>query len=85
MKEFNKLAQDKSVDEYVERFEELEPLINALSPSPRESYYFSSFISGLNDDIRSIVKIFKPTILLNSKMSPLIQWPREAESCRRVI
>jgi hypothetical protein len=50
------------VDEYVERFEKLEPLINASSL--RESFYISSFISGLKDDIRSMLKIFKPTILL---------------------
>jgi len=46
----------------VERFEKLEPLINASSL--RESFYISSFISGLKDDIRSMLKIFKPTILL---------------------
>lgn len=32
VEELNKLAQDKSVDEYVERFEELESLMNALIP-----------------------------------------------------
>lgn len=37
MEEFNKLAQDKSVDEYVERFEELKSLINALNLSDRKS------------------------------------------------
>jgi hypothetical protein len=32
VEELNKLAQDKSVDEYVERFEELKSLMNALIP-----------------------------------------------------
>jgi len=65
VEEFNKLAQDKVwismwKDLNVERFEELKPLINASSL--RESFYISNFISGLKDDIISMLKIFKPTI-----------------------
>jgi hypothetical protein len=52
VEEFNKLIQDRSVDDYIERFEELRSLMNALNPSLTESYYISSFISGLKEDIK---------------------------------
>ena len=64
MEEFNKLIQDKSVDDYIERFEELRSLMSALNPSLAESYYVSSFISGLKEDIKPMLKILKPSNVL---------------------
>jgi hypothetical protein len=64
VEEFNKLIQDRSVDDYIERFEELRSLMNALNPSLTESYYISSFISGLKEDIKSMLKILKPSNVL---------------------
>lgn len=46
--------QEGSVDEYVEKFKELK--------SP-ESYYISSFVSGLKEDIKPMLKILKPMAL----------------------
>lgn len=64
VEEFNKLVQDKSMDDYVEKFEELKSLMSALNPSLLESYYVSSFISGLKDDIKPMLKILKPLNVL---------------------
>ena len=64
VEEFNKLNQDKSVDDYIERFEELRSLMSALNPSLAESYYVSSFINGLKEDIKSMLKILKPLNVL---------------------
>ena len=60
VEEFNKLTQEKSVDDYIERFEELKSLMSALNPALSESYYVSSFISGLKEDIKPMLKILKP-------------------------
>jgi hypothetical protein len=64
VEEFNKLIQDKSVDDYIERFEELRSLMSALNPSLTESYYVSSFISRLKEDIKPMLKILKPANVL---------------------
>jgi hypothetical protein len=52
------------VDDYVEKFEELKSLMSALNPSLPESYYIFSFISGLKDDIKPMLKILKPLNVL---------------------
>jgi hypothetical protein len=64
VEEFNKLIQDRSVDDYIERFEELRSLMSALNPSLIESYYVSSYISGLKEDIKLMLKIMKPSNVL---------------------
>lgn len=48
------------------RFEKLKSLMNALNPSLSMSYYICSFISGLKDDTNPILKIFKPTTLMQA-------------------
>ena len=60
MEEFNKLTQEKSVDDYIERFEELKLVMSTLNPALSEAYYVSSFISGLKEDIKPMLKILKP-------------------------
>lgn len=55
--------QEGSVDEYVEKFKELESLMHGLNPSLPESYYISSFVSGLKEDIKLMLKILKPMAL----------------------
>jgi type II secretory pathway component PulJ len=64
VEEFNKLAQNKSVNEHVERFEELKSLMNALNRSLPKLYYISSFASGLKDDV--MLKILKLTMLVQT-------------------
>ena len=60
------LAQDQGVDGYVKRLEELKFLISVLIHSLLESYYILSFISGLRKDVRPILKIHKPIILVQA-------------------
>jgi hypothetical protein len=66
VEEFNKLIQKGDIDEYVERFEELKSLMYSLNPSLPESYYISSFISGLKEEIKLMLKILKPTTLIQA-------------------
>jgi hypothetical protein len=63
VEEFNKLAQNKNMEEHVKKFKELKDLMNALNPL---AYYILIFLSGLKDDIRSTLKILKPATLIPS-------------------
>jgi hypothetical protein len=64
VEEFNKLVQDRSVEEYVEKFEEIKSLMNALNPILPETYYISSLLDGMKDGIRPMLKILKPATLM---------------------
>lgn len=63
---FNKLQQISSVLEYQEQFEELKTRMLVRDPRLPESYFISSFISGLKEDIKPIVKMMKPGTLLET-------------------
>ncbi|KAF5466832.1 hypothetical protein F2P56_016722, partial [Juglans regia] len=60
MEQLAKLSQKGSVDDYKTEFEALSNRLRGLS----EIYKLSCFLSGLKDDIRLSVKMFKPTDLL---------------------
>ncbi|KAL4346721.1 hypothetical protein GQ457_17G027640 [Hibiscus cannabinus] len=60
IEEFNKLVQRTTVDEYQERFEELKPYIIQQNPYQEETYFVSSFLSGLKEELRYKVKINQP-------------------------
>lgn len=62
--EFNKMKQAKVVRKYVERFEDINSLMNTFNPSLLYLYYVSSFISMLKDDIKPMLNILKPTTLI---------------------
>ncbi|KAL5729826.1 hypothetical protein ACHQM5_002722 [Ranunculus cassubicifolius] len=61
--EFNKLQQTSTVDEYQNRFEELKSLMLQKNPHLTAEYFIMSFISGLKDDIRHMVQMFRPASL----------------------
>nr|XP_027126124.1 uncharacterized protein LOC113742491 [Coffea arabica] len=63
VEEFNKLQQRGTVEEYEEKFEELKTLMVLRNPKLDELYFVSSFISGLKEEIRPMVKMFKPQTL----------------------
>ena len=65
VEEFNKLTQERGRGKYDEKFEELKSLISILNSSLAKSYYVSSFINGLIDDIKPMFKILKPTALVH--------------------
>ena len=58
--EFNKLRQTGSVENYQKRFEELRSLMIQHNPHPSETYFVSSYLSGLNYGLRPMVKVLKP-------------------------
>ncbi|XP_027183811.1 uncharacterized protein LOC113782099 [Coffea eugenioides] len=66
VEEFNKLQQRGSVEEYEEKFEELKTLMLMKNPRLDELYFVSSFISGLKEDIKPMVKMFKPQTLMKA-------------------
>ncbi|KAH6792935.1 hypothetical protein C2S52_003412 [Perilla frutescens var. hirtella] len=62
--EFNKLKHTGSYEDYVERFEELKACMDLLHPGEfTESYYMASFLSGLRDELKSAIMMFKPSDL----------------------
>lgn len=63
IEEFNKLKQKGIIEEYQVRFEELRSLLSLSHPSLDEAYFVSSFICGLDDQIRSTVKMLYPTLV----------------------
>lgn len=49
--QFHNLKQTGSVMDYVDRFEEMVSMVRRNNPALRDTYYISSFISGLKDYI----------------------------------
>ena len=64
--EFNKLAQNGTVLEYVERFEELKSVVLSRNPHLDEIYFISSFISRLKGELKPMVRLMKPRTLLDA-------------------
>ncbi|XP_026400008.1 uncharacterized protein LOC113295889 [Papaver somniferum] len=58
---FNKLSQLTTVEEYFDRYESLKAIMKARNPSLSDDYFTMSFISGLKDEIRHPVQMFKPS------------------------
>lgn len=63
IEEFNKLQQTGTVLEYQERFEELKSLLLTKDPRLPETYFISSFISGLREELKPAVRMMKPVTL----------------------
>lgn len=51
VEEFNKIRQGGLVADYQRTFEELKALMLNHNPYLTEAYFFSSFISGLNEEL----------------------------------
>nr|XP_027093534.1 uncharacterized protein LOC113713927 [Coffea arabica] len=63
VEEFSKLSQSSTVLAYQEKFEELRSIVMIQVPELTESYYISSFLSGLRGEIKSAVKMHRPDTL----------------------
>lgn len=74
VEEFSKVQLKTTVLDYQERFEELRLEVMLRVLELPESYYVSSFLSGLPKELRSIVKIHKP-----SKLSEVFEIARLQE------
>ncbi|KAL4379604.1 hypothetical protein GQ457_02G023110 [Hibiscus cannabinus] len=66
IEEFNKLLQKSTVDEYQERFEELQPFMLQHNAHLGEDYFISSFISGLKEELKHKVKVHEPKTLADA-------------------
>nr|CAD1832908.1 unnamed protein product [Ananas comosus var. bracteatus] len=66
VEEFNKLAQSGSVEEYQEQFEDLRARILTTGSQFTPEYFLSSFLSGLKEEVRAAVKMFKPRTLVQA-------------------
>ena len=60
VEEFNKLQQKGTVEEYEEKFEEFKTPMLTRNPKLDESYFVSSFVSGLKEEIKPMIEMFKP-------------------------
>lgn len=60
VKEFNKLQQVDSIEKYQEDFESFRSLLLAKNPYLTEQYFLSSFISGLKEELKPMVRLMKP-------------------------
>ena len=63
VEEFNKLQQARKVEEYQEKFEELKTLMMIKKSHLDEEYFVSSFISGLRDEITTMIRMLRTTTL----------------------
>jgi len=61
--QFHNLKQTTSVTEFVEKFEELMSSVKRTNPSLTESYFVSSFVSGLKEYIQHHLQCYKPSNL----------------------
>lgn len=63
IEEFNKLKQTDSVETYQVRFEELRSLMLQHNPHLSETYFVSNYLSGLNEELRPMVKVLRPQMM----------------------
>nr|XP_027090423.1 uncharacterized protein LOC113711457 [Coffea arabica] len=63
VEEFNKLQLSTTVLAYQEKFEDLRSEVMIRVPHLSESYFVSSFLSGLPEELRSLVRTHKPETL----------------------
>ncbi|XP_026428893.1 uncharacterized protein LOC113324818 [Papaver somniferum] len=57
---FNKLSQNSSVEAYYDQWEHYKTFMVANNPTLPENFYTLSFISGLKEEIRTTIQMFKP-------------------------
>ncbi|KAL4281537.1 hypothetical protein GQ457_03G002250 [Hibiscus cannabinus] len=81
VEEFNKIVQKGSVEEYQERFEELQPLMLQQNSQLSEGYFVSSFISGLKEELKHKVKVLEPKSVFDAaRQAKLYELAMEIET-----
>lgn len=58
--QFNKLRQSRNLESYVDQFEDLRATILEFNLALTEPHFLHSFVSGLHEEIRHGVMLFKP-------------------------
>ncbi|XP_027151895.1 uncharacterized protein LOC113751950 [Coffea eugenioides] len=82
IEEFNKLMQTGSVTEYLEKFEQLKSMVMLSLPGQPDSYYKSCFLSGLKEEIVSMVRMTRPHTLADTIEAAKLQ-ERNLEAIRK--
>lgn len=89
MEEFMRIRQEGTIEEYLNRFEDVRIILERIMPSLEELSLLSILVGGLRDEVRPVVRMLKPTtlaqafqtarlqeqFLISSKKSNLIQKP----------
>lgn len=75
VEEFNKLTQEDTVINYQENFEKMRSLLLIENPGLLKKYSISSFITGLNEELRPTVRRHKP-LTLNHAFE-LVLWQKQ--------
>ncbi|XP_052203128.1 uncharacterized protein LOC127808594 [Diospyros lotus] len=73
IEEFNKLRQTGSVGSYLKKFEELRSYMVSHNHHLSEAYFVSSFMSGLSEELRPMVKMMKPRTVEQASKSARLQ------------
>ncbi|CAM8889632.1 unnamed protein product [Rhodiola kirilowii] len=60
VEEFNHLKQAGNVNDYIQKFEELMGMMIRENPNLSDRYFVYSFVGGLNDAIKSLVRTHNP-------------------------
>lgn len=73
VKDFNKLQQKNTINDYQERFEEMRSLMLLKNQRLSEDYFISNFISGLREEIKVMLRMLKPRTLLETYEMAFLQ------------
>ncbi|XP_071924641.1 uncharacterized protein [Coffea arabica] len=73
IEEFNKLMQTGSVADYLEKFEMLKAQVMPSLPHQQDCYYKTCFLSGLKEEIVTMVKLAKPKTLAEAVEAAKLQ------------
>lgn len=76
VEEFNKLQQSSTVMAYQEKFEELRAIVLLKNPGLTESYLVSNYLSGLQEELKVLVKMHKPQTL--QEAFEIARWQEKA-------
>ncbi|XP_070018003.1 uncharacterized protein [Nicotiana sylvestris] len=64
--EFKKLEQKGTINEYLEKFEELKTWVLVRRPTIPEEFFLEFFVEGLKEEIRNTVKMLNPYTLIQA-------------------
>lgn len=60
IEEFGRITQTSSVEEYIDKYQELRSIIMNQMSQVTMQYYVSVFVNGLKEELIYLVKMFRP-------------------------
>lgn len=73
MEEFMRIRQEETIEEYLDKFEDMRIRLERVMPSLGEPYLLSLFIVRLKDEVRPVVRMLKPTTLAQAFQNTRLQ------------